>query len=197
MSEQPSIYRRKLLNAVLFFAKNTKHLNTGKISKLLYFLDFTHFKETGYPSIGLQYYTFERGPVPKDFWLEIKDGNVPQDFKGKLELVKKVDESALSRKEIEIWAIGRPDLSVFSPREKRILETLALIYKDARARDMMEVTHLPNEPWETTIKKSGKNAPIDYLLGIDEKAKISKDEAKESLKEHFDAVRNFGIAPTK
>lgn len=197
MNQQPNLYRRKLLNAVLFFAKNTKHLNTGKISKLLYFLDFTHFKETGYPSIGLQYYTFERAPVPKAFWLEIKDGDVPEDFKGKLELVKKIDELAPGRKEIEIWAVEKPDLSVFTPRERRILENLAFVYKEARARDMMEVTHLPNEPWETTIKKSGQNAPIDYLLGIDDKAKVTKDEAEESLREHFEAVRNFGIKPTK
>jgi len=51
---QTNIYRKKLLNAVLFFAKNTKYVNLGKLSKLLYFLDFTHFKQTGYPSIGLE-----------------------------------------------------------------------------------------------------------------------------------------------
>lgn len=194
---EANIYRKKLLNAVLFFARNTKPLNLTKLCKLLYFLDFTHFSQTGYPSIGLQYYTFEKGPVPRDFWIEIREGIVPDDFKGKLALIPKTDELAPRYKEMDIRAIQAPDLSVFTPREIEILERLAFIYKDARAGDISEVTHLPNEPWDTTRKKSGKNAPIDYLLGIDEKSEVSLDEAKGSLKDHFEAVRNFGIRPTK
>lgn len=191
------IYRKKLLNAVLFFAKNTKHLNLTKLSKLLYFLDFTHFNQTGYPSIGLDYYAFEWGPVPRDFWSEIKDGSVPEDFKGKLALIPKTDDFSPSYKEIEVRAIENPDLSVFTSREMKILEDLAFIYKEARGRDISEVTHLPKQPWDITVKKSGKYKLIDYLLGIDEKSKVSLDEARESLKEHFEAVRNFGLKPTK
>jgi uncharacterized phage-associated protein len=191
------IYRKKLLNAVLFFAKNTKHLNLTKLSKLLYFLDFTHFKKTGYPSIGLDYYTFEWGPVPRDFWLEIKDGSVPEDFEGRVALIPKTDDFAPGYKEIEVRAIGNPDLSVFTPREKKILEELAFIYKEARGRDISEVSHLPKQPWDITVKKNGKNKLIDYLLSIDEKSEVSLDEARESLKEHFEAVKNFGLKPTK
>jgi len=194
---QNNIYRRKLLNAVLFFAGNTKRVNLSKLSKLLYFLDFMHFKQAGYPSIGLEYFTFERGPVPRDFWLEIKDGNVPEDFKGKVALIPKTDDFAPSYREIEVRAIEEPDLSVFTPREIKILEELAFVYKEARARDISEVTHLPRQPWDITIKKSGKNKPIDYLLSIDEKSEVSLDDAQESLKEHFEAVRNFGLSPTK
>lgn len=194
---QVSIYRRKLLNAVLFFAKNTKYVNLTKLSKLLYFLDFTHFRQTGYPSIGLKYYTFQKGPVPKDFWLEIKDGNVPEDFRDKLALIPRTDDFAPDYKELEIRAIETPDLSVFTPRETKILENLAFIYKDARAWQISEVSHLPKQPWDITIKRDGKNRPIDYLLAIDEKPKVSLDEARDSLKEHFEAVRNLGIKPTK
>jgi uncharacterized phage-associated protein len=194
---QVSIYRRKLLNAVLFFAKNTKYLNLTKLSKLLYFLDFTHFKQTGYPSIGLQYYAFRKGPVPKDFWLEIRDGDVPQDFRGKLALIPRADDLAPGFKEIEVKATKSPDLSVFTPREAKILENLAFIFRDARAWEISEVSHLPKQPWDVTIKKFGENCPIDYLLGIDEKAEVSLDEARESLKEYFEAVRNFGLDATK
>ena len=194
---QTNIYRRKLLNAVLFFAKNTKHVNLTKLSKLLYFLDFTHFRQTGYPSIGLEYYAFRKGPVPKDFWLEIKDGIVPEDFKGKLALIPKTDDLAPSYKEIEVRAVEKPDLSVFTPREFRILKYLAFVFKEARTRDMSEVTHLPKQPWDVTFKKSGENCPIDYLLAIDEKSEISLNDARDSLKEHLEAVRNFGLKPTK
>lgn len=192
-----SIYRKKLLNAVLFFAKNTKHVNLTKLSKLLYFLDFTHFKQTGYPSIGLNYYTFPWGPVPRDFWLEIKDGNVPEDFRGKLALILRADDFAPNFKEIEVRAIKGPDLSIFTPRETKILDDLAFIFKEARAGEISEVSHLPKQPWDITKKKSGENCLIDYLLAIDEKSEIRLDEARESLKEHFEAVRNFGLEPTK
>ena len=194
---QINYYRRKLLNAVLYFAKNTKHVNLTKLSKLLYFLDFTHFKQTGYPSIGLEYYTFKRGPVPRDFWLEIRDGNVPDDFRGKFALIPRTDDFAPAYKELEIRAIKTPDLSVFTPRETKILEDLAFIYKDARAWQISEVSHLPKQPWDITIKRDGKNQPIDYLLAIDEKSEISLDEARDSFKEHFAVVHNFGIEPTK
>lgn len=191
-----SIYRKKLLNAVLFFAKNNKRLNLTKLAKLLYFFDFDHFKKTGYPSIGLQYYTFEHGPVPKDFWVEIKDCEVPEDFKGKLAITLIEDEYS-NRKEILIRAITDPDLSVFSPRELKILENLAFIYKDATASQMSEISHLKKQPWDTTKRKKGMNELIDYLLCLDEKADISYEEAEENLREHFENSKNFGIEPVK
>jgi len=192
-----NIYRRKLLNAVLFFASNTKRVNLGKLSKLLYFLDFMHFNQTGYPSIGLKYYTFEKGPVPKDFWLEIRDANVPEDFKGKIGLIRRTDDFAPSYKEVEVHALEKPDLSVFTPREMKILEDLAFVYKEARASDMSEVTHLPKQPWDVTKKQKGKNKPIDYLVSISKESAVSLEDAEDTLKEHFEVVHNFDIEPTK
>jgi len=192
-----NIYRRKLLNAVLFFAKNTKRLNLTKISKLLYFLDFTHFRLTGYPSIGLDYYSFERGPVPRDFWAEIKNGEAPDDFKGKVALIPKTDDLNPKYKEIEIRALEKPDLSVFTPRETKILEDLAFIFKEARGIDISEVSHLPKQPWEVTIKNVGKNKLIDYMLAIDDKSTIKRDDALESLREHLEVTHNFKLKPTK
>jgi uncharacterized phage-associated protein len=191
-----NIYRRKLLNTVLFFAKKTKYLNLTKLLKLLYFFDFTHFKQTGYPAIGLDYFAFDWGPVPKEFWAEIKDGVVPEDFGGKIALIVKQNEFD-EKKGIEIKAIKDPELDIFTPREIEILRYLADVFKDARGKDISEVSHLPEQPWDITRKKSGKNSPIDYLLCIDEKSDISFDYAKESLKEYFAAVHNFRLKPVK
>lgn len=192
-----NIYRRKLLNATLYFAKNTKRVNLTKLSKLLYFLDFIHFKQLGYPSIGLEYYAFDKGPVPREFWSEIKDGNVPEDFEGKLALIPKADALPPYDKEIEVHAIEKADLSIFTPREIEILEDLTFIYKEANARDISEVTHLPKQPWDITRKTTGKNKLIDYLSSIDEKSEIGLDYAVDSLKEHFELVHNLGIEPTE
>ena len=191
-----NIYRKKLLNSVLFFASHTKRVNLGKLSKLLYFLDFMHFKQTGYPSIGLEYYAFERGPVPRDFWAEIKGANVPKDFEGEIGLILRTDDFAPNYKEIEVRALKKPDLSVFTPREIEILEYLADVYKEAKASEISEVTHLPKQPWDITIKTRGKNKLIDYLLVVDEESPVSLEEATDSLKEHSAVVHNFGIEPT-
>ncbi len=192
-----NIYRKKLLNAVLFFASYTKRVNLGKLSKLLYFLDFIHFNQTGYPSIGLKYYTFEKGPVPKDFWLEIRDADVPEDYKGKIGLIRRTDDFAPNYKEVEIRALEKPDLSVFTQREIKILGDLAFVYKEATASDMSEVTHLPKQPWDITKREKGNNKPIDYLLSIGEESAVSMDDAADTLKEHFEVAHNFGIEPTK
>jgi len=192
-----NIYRRKLLNAVLFFASSTKRVNLGKLSKLLYFLDFMHFNQTGYPCIGLKYYAFEKGPVPKDFWLEIRDASVPEDFKRKIALIPRMDDFAPNYREVEVRALEEPDLSVFTPREIKILEKLAFMYKEATASDMSEVTHLPKQPWDITKKQKGKNKPIDYLVSISEESAVSLEDAEDTLKEYGEVVHNFDIEPTK
>ena len=41
--------RDKLINAILFFAERTRALGKIKLFKLLYLLDFEHFRKTGRP----------------------------------------------------------------------------------------------------------------------------------------------------
>lgn len=56
--------RDKLINAILFFGKETKNCGKTKLFKLLYFLDFEHFKQTGRSVTGLEYHAWKMGPVP-------------------------------------------------------------------------------------------------------------------------------------
>jgi len=129
-----NIYRRKLINAVLFFSKETRHANVTKLMKLLNFFEFEHFNQTGYPSIGLKYFAFQQGPVPKQFWLEVKDGIVPDDLKDKIIFNVKTGEYN-NRKETEFSARANAqvDFSVFySSREKDSGETGVLSTKTLR-----------------------------------------------------------------
>lgn len=196
MSPHNSIYRLKLLNAVLYFARNTKHLNMTKLSKLLYFLDFGHFKATGYPSIGLRYYAFERGPVPKDFWVEVREGRIPDDFRGKLIIRAKEPPPGEEIRELEFRAVQQPDMSVFTPREKQLLEKIAFMYRDLRAWQISEVSHLVNEPWDVTKREKGLNCLIDYMLAVDQSGPEA-ESARESLGEYYEALENFPIRPTR
>ena len=196
---ESNFYRLKLLNAILYFTSKTKKTNLTKLLKLLYFLDFTHFKETGYPSINLIYYAWKHGPVPQDFYEEVKDGNVPEDFANKFVIMpsNRWEQMFPERKEYIFKPIEKPDTSVFTPRELKIIENLCDIYRDATASQMSEITHLPKAPWDTTKKTKGLNEYVDYLLSLDDTSPLCADEAREKLKEHFEVLNNFGLNPTK
>lgn len=192
-----NIYRRKLLNAVLYFLNHTQRVNATKLLKLLYHLDFMHFRQVGYPSIGLTYYTWEQGPVPVRFWKEIEKGLIPKDFEDMFEIVIKTESTKPDFKEYRFIAHADEDMSVFSPRETKIMEALAKKYKSASATEISEETHLPNQPWDTTKKTHGMNKQIDYLFSLDEKSGVDWDTAKNNLAEFYTVIRNFKLNPTK
>ena len=166
-----------------------------KLMKLLNFFDFEHFKKTGYPSIALEYYAFRNGPVPKKFWLEVKDGIPPDDLSGKVML----RSGERNRKETEF--IARPgaqvDFTIFTRREQEILQKLAYIYQDVTAETMSDISHEAEKPWAITITEKGLNAPIDYLLALDEKSEVDREEAEENLRDLFLILKAFDIEPAK
>jgi uncharacterized phage-associated protein len=189
-------YREKLLNAVLYFCENTKRCNTTKLLKLLSFLDFTHFKQTGYPSIGLSYFSFKHGPVPKDFYEEIKTGNVPPDFADKLVAIPQdwgAEYPEIKEYIYKAKAKVKPNMLIFTPREIKILKRLCDIYRYATAGQMSEVSHLHKSPWETTVRTKGYFKNIDYLLCIDDESPLKVDEAEVKLQEHIEMLNNFNI----
>ncbi len=185
----------------MFFANETSNLNTTKLSKLLHYLDFEHFKLTGFPSIGLRYHAFECGPVPKNFWLEIKDGTVPSDFKDALNIYRTSNDQDQEYKELRFKAKKPPNMTVFSPREKKILEKLAEIYKKATARQLSDISHAADQPWDKVYNSpypgAGKNAPIDYELALEQTESTKRIQAEFQIKEFFTIEKNFSISPTK
>ncbi|MCK4485369.1 MAG: SocA family protein [Desulfobacterales bacterium] len=81
--------------------------------KLLYFLDFMHFKQTGKSVTDLNYYAWKRGPVPKTLWKEIS-GDMCDDLKQAITIVpiehfqkivskkKKFDDKHFTKREIKL-----------------------------------------------------------------------------------------------
>ena len=180
-------HREKLINAVIYFAKNTKYCGKTKLLKLLYFLDFSHFKETGKSVTGLDYYTWEKGPVPRDLFSELSDIMKP-DLQGAVNIVQIENFQKITPKK-------KFNDEYFSKRELKLLERWAFVFKEAKAENMTEVTHLGNRPWERTLKSKGEFKKIDYLLSIDdERDSISLEEAKERSEEISEVHNIFGIA---
>jgi uncharacterized phage-associated protein len=156
--------REKLIDAIIYFVQNTKHCGLVKLFKLLYLLDFIHFRQAGRSVTGLNYCVWPRGPAPRELWHEIKGG--PEEDLAQSVGFENPDETELKRL-TRIVARRQFDGRYFSKREKVILDKLAFIYLDAKADDMIEVTHLKGHPWETTLKEKGLNAEIDYMRALD------------------------------
>lgn len=178
--------RKKLIAAIGYFAKNTSYCGKTKLFKLLYFLDFEHYKQTGRSVTGLQYYAWKLGPVPTFLYDEL-DSPEP-DFLEKI----KLESSGYYRgnNTCDVKSLCEPDMSHFSKREINLIKSLAEEYKNTTATDMVEKTHLENLPWHKVyIEENKPQQLIPYQYAID----TSKDEhilelAKES-KEMKDAYR--------
>ena len=163
-----SINGDRLKNAVVFFAKHTEACGKIKLFKLLYLLDFEHFKQTGKSVTGLNYEAWKFGPVPTELnniWNELKRGKSPE-----IEIVSEpqfdhVRESVKVRPGIDF------DDENFTPRQTKILAMLSEKYLSNMSQSMVNVTHEPNGPWDRIWNAGqGDHMPIPYELAIPEDA---------------------------
>ena len=180
--------REKLLNALIYFSKNTKVCGKTKLFKLLYFLDFIHFRETGKSVTGLNYYAWDKGPVPQDLFHELKQPN-----KDLQEAVTLLEKSADEDDKLCRVIAKKPfDPSFFSRREMKIMKNLSFIFKEALAKDMVEITHLTGAPWDKTIKEKGPGEKIAYSLAVDgSKGSLSWEEIEERISEAKEVAQIF------
>lgn len=63
--------REKMIQAIIYFAQNTHYCGKTKLFKLLYFLDFEHYKITGRSVTGLKYSAWKMGSVPTALYEEL------------------------------------------------------------------------------------------------------------------------------
>jgi uncharacterized phage-associated protein len=165
--------REKLIQSVIYFARNTRKLGKVKLFKLLYFLDFQHYRDTGRPVTNLEYSAWKMGPVPVSLQEELEAPKSDWNGKVKFEWIKVAKGSMLS-----VSALSLFDPGGFSRRELRLLEALAREYRDADSEDMIEVAHLENQPWHKIWhEQKAKQAQIPYDLAL--------------RKQDFEAVKGY------
>jgi uncharacterized phage-associated protein len=179
-------HREKLINAIIYFATHTKYCGKTKLLKLLYFLDFKHFKQTGRSVTGLDYFAWQMGPVPRDLFEELSDEMNP-DLRA---AIHKLAEEGFQK----IRPKKRFDDQYFTKKEMELLEQISFIFEDAKADDMVESTHLENEPWDQTLKQKGEFKKIDYMLAVDSDiVSLPYEEAKERMQERSEMHKIFGV----
>lgn len=165
--------REKLLNAIIYFVSNTKYCNTIKLFKLLNFLDFEHFRQTGLSVTGLHYQAWRQGPVPRELWNEIHQPG--KDLSGAVTVSVVRDELTDEPTRRDFLPKQKFDPSWFTKRELQIMERLVFFFQEATASAMSTYSHSPKMPWKKAYKGDGKPpAEIPYGLVLESDA-IIKD----------------------
>ena len=180
--------REKLINAMVFFALNTNKKKIGKLkmSKLLFALDFEHFKRTGRWVTGIRYYAYPMGPYQRDEFEKISDKQLPLDIDKVMGVTPMFeDEEGQDRGYLfKVRGNTKPDLSLFSKRELEIMKWLAEVWHDATGKQIKDWSHGGGTPWSEVWQKEGRKfKPIAYTYAIDDSSPITKEEAEALLKE--------------
>ena len=175
----------KLIHAMVFFIKKTKHCYKLKLFKLLYFLDFEHFKQTGRSVTGLEYFAWKMGPVPNSLYDKINNPDALKQFFA-FTPERFFDSDFTNDRVIRLSPKISFDKNLFSKRELRIMNRLADLYKGAKSKDMTEISHDRKGPWYKVFKKENKPQqiiPYEYILDNSGQS-VSLEEANEITKEN-------------
>jgi uncharacterized phage-associated protein len=161
-------HQDKLINAIIYFVQQDSTVKLTKLMKLLYFLDFGHYRESGYSVTGQKYEAWPKGPVPVDVWAEIRNGEDRgihvRDVAKFLPVEQTIDAFGY---DLRLTHGARFKNTPFNPREMRILRDVAYMFHNVPASRIIEATHMPGTPWKKTYSTKGEGAEIDYALALD------------------------------
>lgn len=154
--------QEKFIQAILYFAHHTHALGKVKLFKLLYLLDFEHFRQTGRSVTGLEYRAWKMGPVPAALiqqWDELDDDLAAAIRIEPRPVIDYVRENVIPLRPF--------DAAHFSKRELRLLEEIATRYRDTLSEKMIDVTHAENGAWaKTWANGEGNDGTIPYALAL-------------------------------
>lgn len=159
-----NVNRNRLINAIIFFAENTRHCGKIKLFKLLYLLDFEHFRQTGKSVTGFEYQAWKFGPVPVELMEEWE--GLGQDLAKAVHIVPEpvIDYVRDTVKVNEGVAFNDDD---FTSRQLSIMSALVGRYRCTYSPTMIDVTHEQNGAWDK-IWQAGRGARnvIPYELAV-------------------------------
>jgi uncharacterized phage-associated protein len=154
--------REKLIDVVVYFASNTRHCGKVKLFKLLYLLDFTHFRETGRSVTGLDYRAWKTGPVP--FGLMQEWDELKSDMASAIDIVPEKVVDFI--RELVVPKVAFDD-SLFTRRELRLMHELSTNFADELTKPMIGFTHEERGPWDKIWDGGrGNNERIPYTLAF-------------------------------
>jgi len=171
--------REKLINAVVYFASNTRHCGKVKLFKLLYLLDFAHFRETGRSVTGLDYRAWKMGPVPFELMQEWDE--LESDMALAINIVPEGAIDFIRERVVPKVAF---DDSLFTRRELRLMREISTNFVNELTKPLVELTHEERGPWDKIWDGGrGNNESIPYTLGIPD-SDPNRDAILEAAREY-------------
>lgn len=147
----------KFAEMIIYFCNHQQPWKT-KLNKLLFYADFTFFKEYGVSMSGAEYYAIDMGPVPDNF-------NSIFEHLAKIDLLRVYNKTFLDGGVGEKYFPTREfDEALFEPQELEILQSVNDKFKDFSTQEMVDLSHE-----EIGWQQNGDNPhqPIDYLYAFE------------------------------
>jgi uncharacterized phage-associated protein len=170
----------KFVQALAFLAeKRLPELTTLKVAKLLFLADKKHFTTYGRPILGDRYVGMKNGPCPSralDLMNRAVKGEGAQPIEAPFRPVKKLIDEFLKvdraqGKNPEFVARRKPDLTVFSRSELKILDEVIAEHGKKTGHQLVDETH---EDRAYTIawkrRESANSADMPYELFFEGKS---------------------------
>ncbi|MBI2506444.1 MAG: SocA family protein [Candidatus Latescibacteria bacterium] len=184
-------HNEKTIHAAIFFMENTQGCKKTKLLKLLYILDFEHYRQIGRTVTGLKYEAWEGGPVAPEIFTQFRAPS--GDWEAHIEITH---DPAGFQKATSTWT-PRPkaafDPQFFSKRELALLQDIANRYKSTTATALVNLCHntppwnLPwKEVWENQNREDGEISPELFLMGATDAEGVA-----ELAREHEAMVKNY------
>lgn len=184
-------HREKTINAAVFFIQNTRGCHKTKLLKLLYLLDFEHYRLVGRTVTGLQYQAWKLGPVAP----EVEEGIGTPSEDWQRHIAVKCDPVGYQGISPTYLLEARSDFDdgLFTRRELELLKELAAKYCRTTAKALVELCHTTEPwslPWKRVWEDQGRQydeiAPDLFLEGCGD-----ADRIREAAAEHDDMVANY------
>lgn len=169
-----------------FFAGKVKYPSRVKLFKLLFYLDFRHIHERGISVTNLDYSAYPYGPVADSLFKEVASGS--KDIARFLR--EKIVSAPTEQERYEYSPQIKPDTSIFTPRELRIMNELIEIWRDARPSIMSEATHFRGTPWDRTKREKGEWAQIDPALALGDDSSFTAEDVHRMQTERREMLAN-------
>ena len=122
----------KVVNAILYFCE--KGVFKTKLNKLLFYLDFKHFKEHTVSCTGLRYAHLPHGPVPNDFDVYFSF----MQHEGMLRAEEEFFDDGGGEK---LFAEAEPRLALFSDSELKTLIAVRETFQSYSSRMISKLSH--------------------------------------------------------
>lgn len=143
---------------VLWLCRHLPVVTATSLNKLLFYVDFLHFKSEAVSLTGAAYRRVQHGPVPAAY------GDLQQsmELEGFIEVQEVQYQNGRTGMEFRPGPKAEDLKTTFAPRELRILESVGRAFKDVTPRDIRDRSHQ-----ESAWKDTEDRALISYEKAAD------------------------------